>query len=182
MSSPQQQQQQQQQIMNSPQQQLMASPQQQQQTANTPGPSPGGQQNQQNNNVAGASPMNTMNAMGMNNMSTINMSAMNSIMNNQGMAGMTMTSMNPGGFQQSMGHPGMTSNAMPQVFTFLFLGIGISRENRFLKMDFLFFSRFKLFSSNFHIFHNFTVTLRGSSLSCRVILHFNRPALTKLFR
>lgn len=115
----------QQQIMSSPQQQqIMASPQQQQQlmspqqqqTASTPGPSPGGpgqqqQQQQANNNNGNSSAMNTaMNQMMQNNMSTINMPAMNSMMNPMG--GMTM---NATGFQQSMGHPGMPSNAMPQV-------------------------------------------------------------------
>lgn len=114
----------QQQIMASPQQQqqLMASPQQQQQQGgNTPGPSPGGQQTQPGGG-ANPSPMNGgMNAamtMNPSAMSTINMSAMNSMMPslaNHGMAGMTMTSMNAAGFQQSMGHPVMSSGAMPQV-------------------------------------------------------------------
>ncbi|EFX87555.1 hypothetical protein DAPPUDRAFT_312026 [Daphnia pulex] len=114
MASPQQQQQ---------QQQLMASPQQQQQAGNTPGPSPGGSQTQQPNGGGGnPSPMNGgMNAaMAMNPsaMNTINMSAMNSMMPslaNNGMAGMTMASMNAAGFQQSMGHPVMSSGGMPQV-------------------------------------------------------------------
>ncbi|KAI9560239.1 hypothetical protein GHT06_014253 [Daphnia sinensis] len=118
----------QQQIMASPQQQqqqqLMASPQQQQQQqqGNTPGPSPGGSQTQPNGGGNNPSPMNGgMNAamtMNPSAMSTINMSAMNSMMPslaNNGMAGMTMASMNAAGFQQSMGHPVMSSGGMPQV-------------------------------------------------------------------
>jgi hypothetical protein len=117
----------QQQIRASPQQQqqqqLMASPQQQQQQAgNTPGPSPGSQTQQPNVGGANPSPMNggMSAAMAMNPsaMNTINMSAMNSMMPslaNNGMAGMTMASMNAAGFQQSMGHPVMSSGGMPQV-------------------------------------------------------------------
>lgn len=120
MASPQQQQ----------QQQLMVSPQQQQQGGNTPGPSPGSQTQQPNGVGANPSPMNGgMNAtMAMNPsaMNTINMSAMNSMMPslaNNGMAGMTMASMNAASFQQSMGHPVMSSGGMPQVWltiTFFF--------------------------------------------------------------
>ena len=101
----------------------MASPQQQQQQAgNTPGPSPGSQTQQPNVGGANPSPMNggMSAAMAMNPsaMNTINMSAMNSMMPslaNNGMAGMTMASMNAAGFQQSMGHPVMSSGGMPQV-------------------------------------------------------------------
>jgi hypothetical protein len=51
-------------------------------------------------------------------MNTINLSAMNSMMPSlayNGMAGMTMASMNAAGLKQSMGHPVMSSGGMPQV-------------------------------------------------------------------
>ncbi|EFX68890.1 hypothetical protein DAPPUDRAFT_114153 [Daphnia pulex] len=93
---------------------------QQQQAGYTPGPSPGGSQTQQPNGGGGnPSPMNGGRNVAMA-MNTINLSAMNSMMPSlayNGMAGMTMASMNAAGLQQSMGHPVMSSNytIMPRV-------------------------------------------------------------------
>lgn len=177
MASPQQQQQ----LMASPQQQAQ---QQQQQSGNTPGPSPGGSQTQPGGGGANSSPMNggmnaamTMNPSGM---STINMSAMNSMMPslaNNGMAGMTMTSMNAAGFQQSMGHPVMSSGAMPQVWImndFHLLTI--------IDIQLVLWFRFKLSSNNFLTCLSYTVTLRVNNLLCREIFLCSQRVSIKPYR